>query len=103
MGGYNNFYNGADYGMEAKGTNYGEFLGMEYRTPVSNIGLAIDARTANQLQKTSEWLNTGTKTVEIQMTMPDVAESIPNQHLEEINRLRKLTGTDLTLHGPLVD
>ena len=87
MAGYEKFYSGADYGLTPKDD---EFLQMEYRTPTSNIGLATDPRTANQLQVTTQQFNTGAKAIEIQLTMPEVAESIPEQHLEELNRLKKL-------------
>jgi len=95
-----NFYEGANYGLNP---DQGNFLGMSYRTPVSQIGLATDARTANQIQATTDKLSTGGKVIEVQMTTPNVAEAIPNQHLEEINRLKKLTGASLTLHGPIVE
>ena len=95
-----NIYEGADYGFDPY---YGDFLGGSYRTPVGTIGLAIDPRTANQLKETSDKLSTGAKAIEVQMTMPEVAESIPQQHLKEINRLKKLVGTELTLHGAVVE
>ncbi len=93
-----NFYAGADYGLDS---NYGDFLG--YRVPAGLIGQATDPRTANQIKMTADKINTGGKVVEVQMVTPDVAESIPNQHLDEIKRLSKITGTELTLHGPLVE
>ncbi len=100
MAGYENFYKGGDYGFEPKYSD--EFIG--YRgTPARSISLATDARSANQLQMTTEKLNTGATAIEIQMTMPEVSESIPNQHLEELNRLRKITGSEFTVHGPLVE
>jgi len=99
--GYNpSFYEGADYGFDP---NYGSFLGMTYRSPLSQIGMATDARTADQLRATSDKISTGARVAEIQLTMPEVSESIPNQHLEELNRLRKLTGTEFTVHGALIE
>jgi len=100
MANYSNFYEGAHYGFDPK---YGEFLGMSYRTPVSEIGVATDPRTANQIKVVSEKLSTGAKAIEVQLAMPEVAESIPEPHLEELNRLRKITGVDFTVHGPLVE
>jgi len=94
------FYEGANYGFDP---NYGSFLGMTYRSPLSQIGMATDARTADQLRATSDKISTGARVAEIQLTMPEVAESIPNQHLEELNRLRKLTGTEFTVHGALIE
>jgi sugar phosphate isomerase/epimerase len=100
MGSYENFYHGTDYDFGAVDDL---FQGMTYKTPVSQMAIATDPRTANQLQSVSERFNTGLKTVEVSMLTPNVAEAIPEQHLEEINRLKKLVGADLTLHGPLVD
>src|SRR3989338_1987197 len=101
MGSYNSsFYEGANYGLDP---NYGSFLGMTYRSPLSQIGLATDVRTADQLKATSDKISTGARVAEIQLSMPEVAESIPNQHLEELNRLRKLTGTEFTVHGTLTE
>jgi len=105
MGDYN-FYGGSNIGWkedDAFDSGSSRYQTFSHSIPVSAIGLATDARTANQIKTTTDKLNTGAKSVEVQLTMPDVAESIPNQHLDEINRLRKLTGVDLTLHGPLVE
>ncbi len=98
MAGSENFYGGSNTGMDS-----------EYGNPInkyvaaSQISLALDPRTANQLKDASAKVSSGAKAIEIQLTFPQVAESIPNQHLEELNRLRKLVGVDLTVHGPLVD
>jgi sugar phosphate isomerase/epimerase len=74
-----------------------------YQTSVGNLGMALDARTANQLGDLNQKLNPGQKTVEIQGISGQTMESIPNQHLDEMKRLSDLTGVDLTLHGPLVN
>lgn len=101
MGGYESFYGGAGYSQTP---DYGgEFQGFSYRVPTSQFGMATDPRTANQLKAVSDKFNTGGKVVEVTGITPDVVESIPNQHLEELNRLRKLTGSTLTFHGPLVE
>ncbi len=98
MGGYESFYGSSNYGLKS---NYGNPI--SNYTPAGSINLALDPRTANQLKEVSKNLNAGAKSMEVQLTFPQVAESIPDSHLEEINRLRKLTNIDLTLHGPLVD
>jgi hypothetical protein len=99
-----NFYSGADYGLDPEypGVDIGE-APISHSVPASSIGTAVNAQTANQINAVSQALNTGVSNVEVQMTVPDVEKSIPNQHLEEINRLRKLTGAELTLHGPLIE
>lgn len=101
MGGYHTLYGGAGYGVNP---DYGEqFDNSTDYIPVGELGMATDARTANQIKAASEKIRAGIKTIEIQMTSPDVAKAIPQQHLEELNRLRKLAGVDLTLHGPLIE
>ncbi len=96
-----NFYSGGSYGLDYNSKYSDEFVG--YRTDASTIGLALDARTAAQLQEVSTKLSTGAKVVEVQGLTGEVWESIPKQHLEEINRLRKLVGAEITFHGPLVE
>jgi len=113
MTSYESFYPGADYGLDPnyglEGTGgYGNFIG--HRTPASNIGFAVDATTANQLDVVSKKLSTGAKVIEVQGLgiMGGGGPSahmgkIPKQQFEEINRLKKLTGIELTFHGPLVE
>ncbi len=82
--------------------NYGDvFTG--YRTSAGSLGLTTDLRTANMLQEASSKLSTGIKQIELSGVSPEIFESIPKQHLKEINRLSKLTGTEITLHGPVVE
>jgi len=96
MAGGNYYYKGADNGLNP-----------EYYSPTgyeaSIFSLATDPRTANQLKATIEKLHTGAKAVEISLVSPEVFESIPKQHFEELNRLRKLAGAELTLHAPLIE
>lgn len=103
MGDDYNFYGGAKYPMDS-GSNYGSSTaGFGYNAPASSFGLTTDPRSANQIKAVSDKINTGAKAIEVTGITPDVWEVIPNQHLEEINRLRKLAKIDLTLHGPLVE
>jgi len=97
-------YPGADYGFDPDFA--GEFsvgMGPQYPISAGSIGVTTDARTAAQLKEVSTRLGTGAKTIEISGVSAAELESIPEHHLEEINRLRKLTGVDLTFHGPLVE
>jgi sugar phosphate isomerase/epimerase len=100
----NNFYAGADYGMDS---SYGKEWGIGYGSgegpSVSEFGFTTDPRTANQIKAVSDKLSTGAKTIEISGVSPEVLENLPEQHLTEINRLKKLVGADLTFHGPLVE
>lgn len=96
-----NFYQGADYGIDPKYDS--DFLNFDVRLPASSFGLATDPRTANQIQTINQKLNTGAKIIEVSGVSDQVLQSIPKQHFREINRLKKLTGVDLTFHGPLVE
>ncbi|MAG38280.1 hypothetical protein CMI45_02755 [Candidatus Pacearchaeota archaeon] len=92
-----NIYTGVNYNFAP---DYSEGIA---DVPASQIGTAVNAQTANQLHAVSQALNTGQNVVEVQMTFPDIEKEIPNKHLDEINRLRKLTGAQLTLHGPMLE
>ncbi len=74
-----------------------------YRLSASSLGMATDPRTANVLQDASVKLNAGTKQIELSAVSPEVFESIPNQQLKEINRLAKLTGAEISVHGPIIE
>ena len=74
-----------------------------YSTSAGNLGMALDARTANQLGDLNQKLNPGQKFAEIQGISGQTMESIPEQHLDEMKRLSKLNGVGLSLHGPLVN
>jgi sugar phosphate isomerase/epimerase len=93
-----NIYQG---GYSSLSPSYGIFTG--YRAPSKGLGLATDPRTANILKDASTKLSTGAKTIEISTVSPAVLESVPEPHLKEVNRLSKLTGVDITVHGPLVE
>ncbi len=105
---YENFYSGSEYAFEKP---YGGFmpLGSAYSPSAKDIAYPTDPLTANQLKKVSDKLSTGAQTIEVSglglrggSPMKHLA-SIPRQHWKEIDRLRKLTGVDLTFHGPLVE
>ncbi|MBU0466818.1 MAG: hypothetical protein KKF39_04025 [Nanoarchaeota archaeon] len=99
-----NFYAGADYGLDpdyAGDLSTGIFP--NYRFPASSLGVATDPRTANQLKAVSDKLNTGAKNIEVSGVTAATLETIPEQHLKEIERLKKLTGVNLTFHGPTIE
>jgi len=82
--------------------SYGDvFTG--YHASAGKMGLTTDPRTANVLQAASQHIATGIKNIEISAIQPDVFESIPKQHLKEINRLSKLTGVDISVHAPIIE
>lgn len=101
-----NFYAGADYGFDpsmASEYSVGFTPGTNYPMSTADFAVVSDPRTANQLAAVSSRLNTGAKTIEVSGTFPQQFENLPNQHLDEIHRLKKLTNVDFTFHGPLVE
>src|SRR3989344_8431981 len=110
MASYEAFYAGSEGSSYPFEKPYGGFTGPgAYHASVSDIAYPTDPLTANQLKKVSDKISTGAKTIEVSGLglmgggpMKHLA-SIPRQHWKEIDRLRKLTGVDLTFHGPLVE
>ncbi len=104
MADYSNFYEGGMYGLEPPRDN-SNILGFDYTNPAPSGSFALTTRpdTANQIKEVAEKLNTGVKNIEVTAIAQRILEAIPNQHLDEIRRLKDLTGTSLTLHGPLVE
>jgi len=68
-----------------------------------SLGLTTDPRTANVLQSFSSQLSTGIKNIEVEFVSPEMMDSIPKQQLKEVNRLSKLTGVGISVHGPVID
>jgi sugar phosphate isomerase/epimerase len=94
----NDIYQG---GYSSLDPAFGGFIG--YRTLAGTLGVTTKPDTANQIQEVSRVLSTGAKTVEISAISPEIFEAIPQPHLKEINRIAKLTGVGITVHGPLVE
>jgi len=67
------------------------------------LGMTTDPRTANILQEVSTKLSSGVKQIEVSAVSPEVFDSMPKQQLKEVNRLSKLTGVDISLHGPVIN
>lgn len=76
---------------------------INYQTKASNLGMSLDPRTANQLGMVNTNLNSGNQTVEVQGTIPESFESMPEQHLDEIRRQLKLAGARASFHGPVIE
>ncbi|RLF35122.1 MAG: hypothetical protein DRM99_05265 [Thermoplasmata archaeon] len=89
-------------GYSSLNPSYGDvFTG--YHVGAGSLGLTTDPRTANVLQEASAKLSTGVKQIELSAIQPEIFESIPKQQLKEINRLSKLTGVDISVHGPVIE
>jgi len=95
---YENLYPGSD---SLFSSNYYKSTG--YAMDISELGMSVDPRTANQLGAINTALNPGIKQIEVQGVTPGVWESVPEQHLDEIRRLMKLTGSKPSFHGPIVE
>src|SRR3989344_5694280 len=89
-----NIYQGGYSGLVPPSSNY---------MAAGSFGMTTDPRSANILQEVSTKLNMGVKNIEVTAISPEAFDSMPKQHLKEVNRLAKLTGIDITLHGPLIE
>ena len=97
--GYENLYEGGDSNLDPDRDRI--YTGAV--APQGQIGGSTSVQTANQIIEVNNMLNTGMKTVEVSTINADVLEMIPKQHLTEINRLTKLTGSDVSMHAPVID
>jgi len=86
------FHNEYDNGMEDK-----------YTLPFYRQGVPTSPQTPNQIQELSKAINMGVKNVEVGTISPDVFDTIPTQHFEEMRRLAKLTGSKTSVHAPIID
>src|SRR3989344_7162426 len=70
----------------------------------TRLGISTDPRTANILKEVSEKIAPGQKVMELSLIdIGEATASIPKQHLDEVRRLSKLTGVEITVHGPITD
>ena len=51
------------------------------------LGATTSPQTANQIQEASSRLNAGVKHVELELISPDLFDSVPKQHFEEMRRI----------------
>jgi len=83
---------------KAYGTN---FTG--YHMAGASLGITTDPRTANIIKDASTKLSSGAKQIELSLVSPEIFDAIPKQHFKEIKQLSKLIGTDVSVHGPVID
>ncbi len=70
----------------------------------SRLGVSTDPRNANILKEFSEKITPGERVIELSLIdIGEATASIPKQHFDEIRRLSKLTGVEVTVHGPITD
>ncbi|MBI2670477.1 hypothetical protein HYX18_00655 [Candidatus Woesearchaeota archaeon] len=80
------------------------FSSRPYYIPAGKISATTSIQTPNQLLELQQRLNAGVKNVELSGPLDPLAfERIPLQHFDELRRLAKLTGAQISLHAPMFD
>ena len=82
---------------------YSSFTPYNTEATAGSMGLTTDPRNANILQEVSSKLSTGVKHIEIEFVSPDMIDQIPKQQMEEVKRLKAITGIEVSVHGPVID
>jgi len=96
----------SDYTIEniyQKGYSSFKPVGTNTYFKTGSFGITTDPRSANILQEVSTKLSSGAKHIEIEAISSETFDSIPKQQMEEVRRLSKLTGIDISMHGPVID
>ena len=65
------------------------------------LGATTSPQSANQIQEVTSRLNAGVKHVELELISPDLFDSVPKQHFEEMRRMGELTGANVNIHAPV--
>lgn len=64
------------------------------------LGATTSPQSANQIQEATSRLNAGVKHIELELISPDLFDSVPKQHFEEMRRMSNLTGSSINIHAP---
>jgi len=64
------------------------------------LGATTSPQTANQIQEASSRLNSGVSRVELELISPELFDSVPKEHFDELGRMAKLTGAKINVHAP---
>ena len=102
MASYESIYGGSDNFLIPKESSQ-KYISTGYQSSVTSIGMATDPRTANQLGELNAKLNPGMTHLEVGGISGSVFDSIPEQHLDEMRRLGKLTGVSASVHAPIIE
>ncbi|MFA5953401.1 MAG: TIM barrel protein [Candidatus Pacearchaeota archaeon] len=95
----NNTYQG---GYSSLKPGYGEnFTGV--RANAGSFGITTNPQTANIIKDASTKLSSGVKHIELTLISPKIFDAVPQQQLKELNKLSKLIGIDVSVHGPVID
>jgi len=95
---YEYFYQGTNYGLDPGSDSL--YVGYQSAGPV---GSSTGVQTANQIKDVTNYLNQGMNVIEVGSIQPEVFDMIPKQQLKEINRLTKLTGSEVSVHAPVIE
>ncbi len=102
MGDYtNNIYQGG-YSSLDPNKSYGSVFG-GYNITTGSLGLTTDPRSAKIIDEVSTKLTCGAKHIELALVSPEIFDSIPKQHFQEVKRQAKLLNVDVSVHGPVID
>jgi flagellar biosynthesis/type III secretory pathway chaperone len=82
--------------------DYNEFF-TGYTISPGQLGTTTSPQTANQVAEVTARLNEGMSVIELQPIGQGVMEGIPKQQFKEVNQLARLTGSEMTLHAPVID
>ena len=84
--------------------NYGELFS-GYGTSAELLGTptAPPGQQGDLPTQLTKSISTGQKVVELSLLNPEIVDTIFKPHLEEIKRIAKLAGVDLSVHGPLLE
>jgi hypothetical protein len=89
-------------GYSSFSPSYGDvFTG--YRANVNQLGITTLPNTANMLKEVADKANMGVKNIDLSLINPEIFDQVPKQHLKEINRIAKLAGVEVDVHGPLME
>ena len=75
----------------------------KFRLSGYRIGSPTSPVTAKQLPEFSARLNEGVTNIEIGTLDPNIFDTVPVEHLESIKQLSKLTGSNVSMHAPMID
>src|SRR3989338_9648766 len=96
----NSFYGGSPSSLSPE---FGSDYLSNVRYPISKLSVTTNPRSANIIQEVSEKLNLGTKNIELTLIEPALFEAVPKQYFKEVHHLTKLTGANVSVHGPLIE
>ena len=102
MAGDNNTSEIYQGGYSSLSPKYGSIF-TNYRVNPRTLGMTTDPRTANIVKDAATKFHTGARHIEVSAVSPEVFESIPNEQLKEMNRLSKLVGATVSVHGPILE